>query len=146
MCSRNIFKKNECCRLVWAALSLGSVRNSIYLHALASCFGLLSMPLACHVQQWHSNRAGSQAPLPLDQHGLSQLCSSVRPWQLAYAEMGVIGSTWVCDEGQMFWAQAWCWSLFCVLEWNWCWPGSGVRWTQWKSVVSWLRAQAFGVG
>lgn len=114
MCSRNIFKKNECCRLVWAALSLGSVRNSIYLHALASCFGLLSMPLACHVQQWHSNRAGSQAPLPLDQHGLSQLCSSVRPWQLAYAEMGVIGSTWVCDEGQMFWAQAWCWSLFCV--------------------------------
>ena len=170
MCSRNILKKNECCRLVWAALSLGSVRNGIYLHALllllslqscptrcnprdgsppgspvpgilqartlewvsisfsnawkwkvkgkllshvrlfatpwtaayqappcmgfsrqeywsgvplpspnlhalASCFGLLSMSLAWHVQQWHSNRAGSQAPLALDQRGLSHLCS-----------------------------------------------------------------------
>jgi len=47
VCSRNILKKNECCRLVWAALSLGSVRNGIYLHALLLLLSLQSCPTLC---------------------------------------------------------------------------------------------------
>lgn len=123
MCSRNIFKKNECCRLVWAALSLWQCEEQ-YLPACSHALGCYPCLWACHVQQWYNNRAGSQAPCLLDQHGLSQLCSSVRPWQLAYAEMGVminVGVWWgsdVLSTGMMLKL------VLCGLEWNWCWPGS----------------------